>query len=387
MTGGFVSRRRADEFDAQLSRTRDGKGPAADPAFDDLLEIVGALRSMPEVTARPAFVADLRERLVAEAAAQPAQATRRPVDDALVARLTPTQTRGRRERRLATVLGGFAVVAATGSMAMASQAALPGDVLYPMKRAIENAQTNLQSDEAAKAETLLAHAQQRLVEVEALSERDGDVADEISSTLQDFSEQTNQATSLAIDEFETSGDAESLQDVRTFADRSMGQLTELGDRLPDEIRPALITAAQTVRQVDSAAQQVCPTCEGGALTELPEFATRALTDILSGASPDAAAAERAAQQQPTEQRPRQRKDVRTDDGGGEQQVTEDENVVPELDDPADLPDDDPIGDLTDGLLGGDKDGDKKSDDTKGDKGLVGDVVDGVGGLLGGLLGS
>ncbi|NYI99513.1 hypothetical protein HNR19_000212 [Nocardioides thalensis] len=383
-----MSRRRADEFDAQLSRARDGKGPAADPAFDDLLEIVGALRSVPEVTARPEFVADLRERLVAEAAAQPVQAaTRRPVDDALVARLTPAQTRGRNERRLATLLGGFAVVAATGSMAMASQAALPGDVLYPMKRAIENAQTNLQSDEAAKAETLLAHAQQRLVEVEALSERDGDVADEISSTLQDFSEQTNQATSLAIDEFETSGDEKSLQDVRTFADESMGQLTDLGDRLPDEIRPALITAAQTVRQVDSAAQQVCPTCEGGTVTDLPEFATRALTDILSGVSEDAAAAELAAQQQPPQQQRRDepRKNVGSDNGG-RQQPTEEDTVLPDADDPTDLPDDDPIGDITDGLLGGDKDGGKKPDDTEDDKGLVGDVVDGVGGLLGGLLG-
>lgn len=388
MTGGFVSRRRADEFDAQLSRARDGKGPVGDPAFDDLLEVVGALRSLPEVTARPAFVADLRERLVAEAAAQPAQATRRPVDDALVARLTPAQTRGRNERRLATLLGGFAVVAATGSMAMASQAALPGDVLYPMKRAIENAQTNLQADEAAKAETLLAHAQQRLAEVEALSERNEDVADEISSTLQDFSEQTNQATSLAIDEFESSGDDESLQDVRTFADESMGQLTELGDRLPDEIRPALITAAQTVRQVDSAAQQVCPTCEGGTITELPEFATRALTDLLSGASDEAVAAERAAQQQPPAPRHGEpRKDIRTGDGDNKQ-PTDDETVLPELDDPTELPDDDPIGDITDGLLGGgDKDGGKKNDDTEDDGGLVGDVVEGVDGLLSGLLGS
>nr|WP_281366495.1 DUF5667 domain-containing protein [Nocardioides thalensis] len=270
---------------------------------------------------------------------------------------------------------------------MASQAALPGDVLYPMKRAIENAQTNLQSDEAAKAETLLAHAQQRLVEVEALSERDGDVADEISSTLQDFSEQTNQATSLAIDEFETSGDEKSLQDVRTFADESMGQLTDLGDRLPDEIRPALITAAQTVRQVDSAAQQVCPTCEGGTVTDLPEFATRALTDILSGVSEDAAAAELAAQQQPPQQQRRDepRKNVGSDNGG-RQQPTEEDTVLPDADDPTDLPDDDPIGDITDGLLGGDKDGGKKPDDTEDDKGLVGDVVDGVGGLLGGLLG-
>lgn len=390
MTGGFVSRRRADEFDALLSRTRDGKGPVGDASFDELLEVVGALRSLPEVTARPAFVADLRERLVAEAAAQPAQVTRRPVDDALVARLTPAQTRGRNERRLATLLGGFAVVAATGSMAMASQAALPGDVLYPMKRAIENAQTNLQSDEADKAATLLAHAEQRLAEVEALSERDDDVSDEISSTLQDFSDQTNQATSLAIDEFETSGDEESLQDVRTFADASMGQLTELGDRLPDEIRPALITAAQTVRQVDSAAQQVCPTCEGGMITDLPEFATRAVSDLTALVTPPTNEAVVAAEQAARQQQQRRDLDAR-DKGrrtGGEDSTPDTEDVLPETTDPTEdvLPEGDgPIGDIKDGILGG-GDGGGKKHDGKDEGGLVGDVIDGVDGLLGGLLG-
>ncbi len=72
------------------------------------------------------------------------------------------------------MLGGFAIVAASGSMAMASQAALPGDVLYPVKRAMENAHTNLQSGDAAKAETLIAHAQARLDEAQQLTAEGAD---------------------------------------------------------------------------------------------------------------------------------------------------------------------------------------------------------------------
>jgi hypothetical protein len=270
MTGGFVSKRRADEFDALLSSAAN-RDDAVAGEYGELLELVGALRSLPEVHARPEFVTDLRSHLVAAAAEQPA----RVVDDATAARLTPRQRSSSRERRLATVLGGFAVVAATGSMAMASQGALPGDTLYPIKRAIENARTNLQSDDAARSETLLAHAEQRLREAEALSARDGDPA-EISRALQDFSDQANQAAELALDDYTENGDAAPVDRLREFTDSSMGRLEGLGDRIPRDARPALITAAQTVRNADTAAIQLCPTCGEGGVAQLPEFAAGAL---------------------------------------------------------------------------------------------------------------
>ena len=106
----------------------------------DLLELVSALRSAPEPQARPEFVADLRERLMVAAAAEltPVPAAARHRDD--VARLTIKPVRTRRERRLGIALGAVAIIGATTSMAVASQGALPGDALYPVKRAIENTQ-------------------------------------------------------------------------------------------------------------------------------------------------------------------------------------------------------------------------------------------------------
>ena len=198
---------------------------------------------MPEVSARPDFVTDLRSQLVVEAARQA-----RPVVDAdLRLRLTPRQRSGVRERRAATVLGGFAIVAATGSMADGSQSALPGDVLYPVKRAIENAQTNLQSDDAAKAQTLIAHAERRLEEAEQLTAEGAD-ATTVAETLQDFTEQSNQATELALDDYAATGDQDAIGDLRSFADESMDDLGILGDVVPADARAALITAAQSVRQ-------------------------------------------------------------------------------------------------------------------------------------------
>lgn len=385
MMGGFAPRRDAEEFDALL----DGSGGAGSSgAHDDLLAVVASLRSLPEVPARPEYVADLRARLVAEAARRPV----RVVDDATAARLTPKQRRGANERRLATVLGGFAVVAASGSMAMASQGALPGDVLYPVKRAIENAQTNLQSDDSGKASSLIAHAEQRLEEVTALTaEQDADNAGEIAATLDDFSQQTTQAAELVLDDYEAGGDADAITDLREFTAGAMADLTALGPDLPADARPALISAAQTVQQVDGRAFQACPSCGEGPVTELPQFTTQAFDGLL-GAGPSATApvgpdfrklvqeAEAEAEQQPPPA------DGRSTERRPDQPVGE-----VEQDPDGDLGDD--LGNTVDDLLGGD-DSDSGSDEDPDDgkktpAKSVGDVatgvVDGVTGLVTGLL--
>ncbi len=268
MTRAFVSRRRADEFDALLSAPARTTDTAA--AYADLLELVGALQTAPAVSARAEFVTDLRGQLMVEAARQA-----RPVDAALRLRLTPQQRHGTRERRLATVLGGFAIVAASGSMAMASQAALPGDVLYPVKRALENAHTNLQSGDAAKAGTLIAHAQSRLDEAQQLTAEGAD-GGTVAETLQDFTDQANQAADLALGNYADTGDEDAVGDLRSFNAESMGELDALGEVVPTDARAALITAAQSLLQTDSAAFQICPTCGDGDVTQLPEFASAPL---------------------------------------------------------------------------------------------------------------
>ena len=392
MTGAYVSRRRAEEFDALLTAPAREREAATEHA--ELLELVGALSTVPPVEARPDFVLDLRSRLVVEAARMA-----RPVDDSVRVRLTPRQRAGARERRAATVLGGFAIVAATGSMAMASQSALPGDVLYPVKRAIENAQTNLQSDDAAKARTLLAHAEKRLAEAEQLTAEGAD-AETVASTLQDFTDQSNQATELALDDYAATGDQEAIGELRSFADDSMDDLDELGDVVPADARPALITAAQSVLQLDSAAFQICPTCGDGPVTELPEFALQSvelgaqdLVELLS--------------LQPTEQSVAvPTTDIDTsevEEIAGEEPEQPDEQadvepevpVVPPVDpsvDPEPTPG--PIRDLGDkikdglgggGNGGGDDQGPKNPVDGAVD--TVGTVVDGLVGIVDGLLGA
>lgn len=369
MMRGNAWSRGAEEFDALLA----GRTSGAD-GYADLLDVVAALRSAPPVEARPDFVVSLRTQLVAAAEREPAR-----VEQDLAARLTPRQRRGSRERRLAALVGGFAVVSATGSMAMAAQGALPGDVLYPVKRAMENAQTNLQPDGASKADTLLSHAEARLAELQELTARDAD-ADVISATLQDFTDQTEQASALALDDYAATGETAPIADLRSFAADSMDVLGALGPVVPDSTRPILITATQTVRQVDSAAWEACPSCAEGGVAEIPDFALQGLSDVLGSPINDPASVT-------------QPRAVVKGDKDDKKPVVEPSDLPTPAEGPTQqtpqpgLPDEvvKPVDDISKGIL------DpiikpKPGTTTPGDKTLTGTVVDGVNGVIGSLTG-
>ena len=255
----FTARRRAEEFDSLVEGTSTGRD---DARYADFLDIVAQLRSAPEPVARPEFVGDLRERLMLAAATELA-----PADDD--ARLTLPARRPARERRIAIGVGALALVGATTSVAMAAQSALPGEALYPVKRAIENAQTGFSTDEADKGSRLLANASGRLEEVTELSEK-GDLADNvaIASTLNTFTEQTTAASDLLLADYDATGNEASIDELRTFTADSMTRLTKLEETVPVEARDELIHAARVLAQIDVAAQRVCPVCAGG-IADLP----------------------------------------------------------------------------------------------------------------------
>jgi len=267
----FAARRRAEEF-AALVEASSTSGP--DARYADLLELVGALRDTPPVSARPGFVASLREQLMAEAvtALVPAKI------DEQTARLTLPARKTARDRRIAAAVGGLALVGATTSMAMAAQSALPGDVLYPIKRAIENAETGVAMGQGEKGATLLANASGRLDEVTQLS-RGGDLQDNlaIADTLNTFTDQAAEASDLLLSDYADSGDQASITELRDFAATSLDELVALEPLVPAEARDELMHAAQVLITIDAAAHQACPTCAGG-ITQIPAI----LAPVASG---------------------------------------------------------------------------------------------------------
>lgn len=267
MTPAFTARKRAEEFSSLVEGSSTSE--LTRERYVDVLELVEAMRHATPVEPRPAFVADLRERLMLAADAALAPAT----DAELKARLTVAPRRTPRERRIAVALGGFAIVGATTSMAVAAQTALPGDTLYPLKRALENAHAGVQVDEGDKGETLLANASGRLDEVDELS-RQGDDLDPtaIAETLQAFTDQATAASDLLISSYQTTGQEGSIADLREFAATSIEALEQLEGVVPDEARAALIAAVQVLSQIDEQAHYACPTCSSAELLSIPPFA-------------------------------------------------------------------------------------------------------------------
>lgn len=375
MSPVFAARRRAEEFQAMVEGTSTDR--LSDARLAEFLELVDGLRETVPITARPEFVAELRESLVDEART----AARTGQGAAVAARLTVTSspTARRRERRLAAAVGGLAIVGATAGMSVAAQSALPGDPLYPLKRAIENAQTGVQVSEDAKGETLLANASGRLEEVDELS-REGDDAQTISETLQTFTDQASEASGLILADHAQSGRTDSVQRLRDFAVDSMATITDLETLVPEDARASLIRAAQTLTQIDQEALLACPSCGPDLITQIPTFTNVSALENLLGAVNETV------QTSPREP---------TGKGKGPKETGQepvDPNEIPLVDpteaitEPKGTPDKSPdkspdlLGDLKDGLSG--KNSDQGGDD---DGGLLKDLTEGITGLTGSLL--
>jgi hypothetical protein len=269
MTPRFAARRRAEEFNSLVESTSTEELDAA--PYATALELVASLRETAPVEPRAEFVADLRRQLMTEAAT---------VLTPTAARLTVTPRRNPRERRIALAIGGFAVVSATTSMAMAAQTALPGDTLYPLKRALENASTTIQIDEDAKGASLLSHASGRLDEVDELTRAsDEPNAQAVTDTLHTFADQASSASDLMIAAYTDKGEQSDIEELRSFTAQSMTAIDHLEAVVPDTARAALIEAAQVISAIDSQAIRLCPSCgDGGA--QVPSFEPISAKDLL-----------------------------------------------------------------------------------------------------------
>lgn len=279
MTAAFSARRRADEFEALLSRDLDTPLSDREAArFTDLLELVSDLRAVPQATPREDFVSSLRERLMVEADTvllpQPAAPSRLAM---------PVTTRSR-DRRVGALLGGAALVGATATMAVAAQTSLPGESLYGVKRGIESAQVSLAGDEAARGRTLLAQADTRLSEVEDLAADDGGTPELIPTTLDTFAAQSGDGVRSLLSAYDDGGAEQDVQAARDFTTKSMERLDALQGQLPESSRDELLRAGRTLTDLDLEISSACPTCAGG-ITTTPDFlrSSSALQpDLLTG---------------------------------------------------------------------------------------------------------
>jgi len=294
MSPAFPMRRRADDFDRAVEAAADSASARPEGELAELVALVADLRELPVIEPPAAFSADLRERLMTAAATELAPAAARAAEESTVAekltvrRLADPTRSGRRQRRLTAAIAVVALLGGTAGTAFASRGSLPGDTLYPVKRAVENVQAGFSVSDRSKGTTILGDADTRLSEVRKLTQtrpaNDPAHSAQVRKTLETFSTQATKASDLLLSDYRQHQDQASIRKLRTFTAGGIDELAALGAVVPEQAKGALSDAAQTLVLIDQAAAALCAEC-GGGISELPSSLLSSLSTTLDQLAP------------------------------------------------------------------------------------------------------
>lgn len=258
----------ADQFAVAVDTGDDPGG-----RFGTELAAVDALR---RAGAETTLDADARVRVlhsVHDRAADPvpAQATR------------PAQPKRRRRRavsrssrRTASVLaaGTAAGVLAFGAMGIEmSDDALPGDLLYDVKRATESLSLDLTFSADGKANRNMQIAEKRLTELAELTERSDDGVSDRYRAVLDHHDATVARVAQQITTYATNRDGSDLHTLGAFATRHRDAITDLKSRVLPDVVPHLDSSLTLLRDVEERARHLlgrmdCTTITSGERDEL-----------------------------------------------------------------------------------------------------------------------
>ena len=256
MTPLFRSRQRAEDFAALV----DGASPlreATSPATERLVGVAQLLRDHgaadERAIPRDSFAADLRERLMAEAAT-----VLTPQNAGLA---LPVRARGKRERRLVAVASAAVLIGGTAGMATAAQDSLPGEALYPIKRGIEKAELGLSMSSAGRGHDLLRQASDRLDEAQGLVDQGSATGTpQVPDTVAAFTTSARNGSDMLLSSYAESRDPKTVAAVREFTAAALAQVRALNSSAPAEAQPGLRDAAIALRDIDAQASRLCDTC-------------------------------------------------------------------------------------------------------------------------------
>lgn len=287
-----VLNRSADRFQRALDGERiTDEGLAA--LVETSRHLVGLTSSVP--TADAAFVATLRERLMAEAARMP---TPSPVAaKAAAARRAATRTTpvvvvvGRGLPRLLAGAAASAILVG-GVVGVASRSAVPGQALYPVKGWLDGVAVRLADSDLERGQTYLSQAQGHVSDARQLADGSRDVAD-IDTALVAATDSVRKGRQALDTSYATTGNPQALLAMRDFTARTLPQLEALRAELPPESLPKLAVLEALLRDTEeTTARRIAAcgsACSGFASSPLgPSSLPGSATTAPSGAPTSAA---------------------------------------------------------------------------------------------------
>jgi len=240
---------RAAEFERLLeSQSRGSRFASAQAGQQQGLEDL-ALRvreSLAPPAPRAAFTVSARRRLLHSLPRVPAKSRSRP--SAAIGAL----------RRLAfgaaSVLLAFSL--GTAGVAYAAQDALPGEMLYGVKRGIETARWSLTAEPEAQVELLSSFAAERVQEVEALAEAGSDAF--VEQTLEAYQQTLEQLQAVArnLPQGVHAG-------VLAQAEEQVHQHARVLERVREQVPPQAQAAIERALERTSHSQEVLEQLEQG----------------------------------------------------------------------------------------------------------------------------
>lgn len=258
----LVTRRAAD----RLQRALEGE-QVADTETTRLARTASALASVPARAGapRPEFVAELRERLMAEAASMPV------VDRPAAA---PVERTGRRSSPVVLVVGRGMPRALAGAAAsvlvvgtvvgVASRGAIPGSALYPVKGWLDSVAVQLAGSDLDRGLTHLSQAEEHISETRELADRDERDAEGYVEALQKAVLDVRAGQRDLGRAFDETGNPQALIAVRDFAARARPQVEALRPEVPAAALPVLGELESLLGDADAAALRrlvaCAPTC-------------------------------------------------------------------------------------------------------------------------------
>ncbi|HJR89044.1 MAG TPA: DUF5667 domain-containing protein [Aeromicrobium sp.] len=208
------------------------------------------------VEPRADFRSSLRTSLMMEAStalvADPSQPSIRPAQT----------TRVVRRRRLVVATTLVVASLGLGGMASASESALPGDTLYPVKRATERVELSFHRGLEDRGAFQLELAERRLSEAQALSERGPEFADLAAQSVREFEEAAAAGTEDLVAAFRQDHATSSITVLNRFTERTDDVLRSLEAQLPPEATVAVDDARQSLETIVGRSGDLCPSCEG-----------------------------------------------------------------------------------------------------------------------------
>lgn len=254
-----VLNRSADRFQRALDGERiTDEGLAA--LVETSRHLVGLTSSVP--TADAAFVATLRERLMAEAARMP---TPSPVAaKAAAARRAATRTTpvvvvvGRGLPRLLAGAAASAILVG-GVVGVASRSAVPGQALYPVKGWLDGVAVRLADSDLERGQTYLSQAQGHVSDARQLADGSRDVAD-IDTALVAATDSVRKGRQALDTSYATTGNPQALLAMRDFTARTLPQLEALRAELPPESLPKLAVLEALLRDTEETTARRIAAC-------------------------------------------------------------------------------------------------------------------------------